>query len=177
MRNLLTPFVALFAGLVCSATVLSATPAPSTAPPVTSPDWVEGEAPAPPAFDKNKLVLLDMPKHISVKVGIDPQTISVGTDGIVHYVATMINSNGSVNAVYEGLRCNTDQVKTYARWGSSGNWILVAQPEWRLIIDNQPSPHAFVFARQAACPAHLPGTLKEIVESLSVPQHLPATMR
>jgi hypothetical protein len=131
-----------------------------------NPDWVEEKEPPPPVFSKSKLLPLDMPSYVSVKVSIDPTTLMVGNDGIVRYVAVMSNATGTSNAVYEGIRCVSDEVKTYARAGSSGEWSLVSEPIWRDIRDNLPSKHAFAFARQAACQTRVASSKAEIIQAL-----------
>jgi hypothetical protein len=115
------------------------------------PDWKESEAPPPPAFSANKLLLLEMPSYVTVKFGIDPATVTISPDGIVRYVVVTRNTSGSVNAMYEGIRCATGEVKTYARANDEGVWSSVAEPKWLGLTDNLPSKHAWVFARQAAC--------------------------
>lgn len=115
------------------------------------PDWKESEAPTPPAFNTEKLLPLAMPPYVSLKFGIDPATLTIAPDGIVRYVVVARNATGSVTAMYEGIRCATGEVKTYARAGNSGVWSVVAEPQWRDLTDNLPSKHAWVFARQAAC--------------------------
>ena len=117
----------------------------------TDPDWKETEIPAPPAFKTDRLLPLEMPRHISLKVGIDPETLRVTADGIVRYVVVATSSSGSVYGSYEGIRCQTGEVKIYARHGANNKWSLVNDPQWRPLVDNQPSPHALAFARQGAC--------------------------
>jgi hypothetical protein len=129
-------------------------------------DWTEEEAPPPPAFAWDGSVELQMPPYVTVQVAIDPRTIRVGKDGVVRYVAIMRNRTGTQNAVYEGLRCTTDEVKTYARAGSSGTWSLVNTPEWKDVNGTQPSKHAFIFARQAACATRVTNQLEEIIQRL-----------
>ncbi len=131
-----------------------------------NPDWKEEQAPPPPTFSKDALVRIDMPAHVSVKVGVDPNTIVVGTDGVVRYVIVMVNSSGSVNAVFEGIRCASDEVKTYARWNSAGTWTVLADPPWKGINDNMPSKHAYAFARQGACDARIAPTKEAIISRL-----------
>jgi hypothetical protein len=130
-------------------------------------EWVEEKTPPIPTFSKSGLIPIDMPSHVSLKVGIDPATISVGTDGVVRYVMVMSNATGSVNAVFEGIRCTTDEVKTYARFNSSGNWSEVSDTQWKGINDNMPSKHAFAFARQGGCQLRLAPTKAEILQAIT----------
>lgn len=129
-------------------------------------DWAEEEAPPPPAFSWEGSVELEMPPYMTVQVAIDPRTIRIGKDNVVRYVAVMRNRGGNVNASYEGLRCTTDEVKTYAHAGSSGTWSVVSKPEWKEVNSNTPSKHAFVFARQAACDVRTVNRLDEMIQRL-----------
>jgi hypothetical protein len=131
-----------------------------------NPDWAEEQTPPPPAFSKDKLIPLDMPSHITVKVGVDPETIAVGGDGVVRYVIVMTNTTGSTSATYEGIRCVTDEVKTYARSVASGQWSLLANPAWKAVNDNMPSHHAQVFARKGGCQNRLATSKQEIIAAL-----------
>lgn len=131
-----------------------------------NPDWVEEPVAPPPAFSTEQLVLLDMPPQISVRVGVDPQTIAVGGDGVVRYVVVMRNASGNTSAQYEGIRCITDEVKTYARQSSSGQWSWVQAPQWKALNENMPSQHAKVFARQGGCQNRLATSKEEITKAL-----------
>lgn len=115
------------------------------------PDWKEGEVPPPPAFSQSRLIPIDMARYFSLRFGVDPQTISVTADGIVRYVMVAANNSGAMNAMFEGLRCSTGEVKTYARASSDGQWSLVQNPQWESLRGNQSSKHALAFARQGAC--------------------------
>ena len=130
-------------------------------------EWVEAAVPDAPAFKTTSGIGIDMPHHVSVKVAVDPATLAIGSDGVVRYVAYMTNLSGSVSAVYEGIRCTTDEVKTYARWSSSGQWTRTTEPVWKEINSNLPSKHAFAIARQGACENHVAqSTVADIVRAL-----------
>ncbi len=131
-----------------------------------NPDWVEEKAPPPPAYSQEHLIAIDMPRYVSIRVGVDPATITVGMDGIVRYVVVMTNSTGSTNAAYEGIRCLTDEVKTYARMTSGNTWSMVAEPQWKAVNDNMPSRHAQAIARQGVCNARLATNPADIISTL-----------
>lgn len=122
------------------------------------PDWKEVDVPAPPAFRVDRLVPLEMPRHISLKVGFDADTLRITSDGIVRYVMVATAASGSTYASYEGIRCLTGEVKIYARHGATGQWIPVRDPQWKPLNDNQPSPHAMALARQGACNGRAPAS-------------------
>lgn len=132
-----------------------------------NPDWKETEVPAPPRFDAKQLVSVDMPLYVSMKFGIDPATLAVTPDGIVRYVMVAVSPSGSVNAFYEGIRCATGEVKSYARANANGVWTLVNEPTWRGLNDKQPSKHALALARQGACEGNATaGSAAEILRKL-----------
>lgn len=118
---------------------------------VDDPDWKETEVPAPPAFSTDHLITIDMPSYVSLKFGVDPATLAITPDGIVRYVMVAVNTSGSVNAMFEGIRCAKGEVKTYARTTSNGAWSVIKESQWRDLSDNLPSKHAMAFARQGAC--------------------------
>ena len=128
-----------------------------------NPDWAEEPVPPAPTFVKDHLIRLEMPDFIANKVSVDPDTLVVGGDGVVRYVMVMVNASGNTAAVYEGIRCATGEVKTYARLSSSGKWNDVAAPVWKPLNDNLPSRHAFAFARQGACVNRVATSKQEIV--------------
>jgi hypothetical protein len=115
------------------------------------PDWKESDAPSPPAFSEKNLIPLTMPSYVSLKFGVDPATLAVTPDGILRYVVVATNASGSVSAMYEGIRCATGEVKTYARFNSSGEWDPIKEPKWTDLAGRQPSKHALAIARQGAC--------------------------
>jgi hypothetical protein len=141
------------------------------------PEWIEEAVPPPPAFSKDHLIPIDMPPHVTVKVGVDPDSIAIGKDGVVRYVMVMRNATGNTSAIYEGVRCTSDEVKTYARFGASGQWTLLANPEWKAVNDNMPSRHAQGFARQGGCKDHFAPSKQEMLDALNARQRTPPSRK
>ncbi len=104
--------------------------------------------PAPPSFDPNRLVRVEMPSFMALSYGVDPSTLSIGKDGVVRYVMVASNASGAFNAMYEGIRCATAEVKTYARSSSNGQWRMNESGDWRSLGT---APYAMALARQGAC--------------------------
>jgi hypothetical protein len=96
-------------------------------------------------------------------------------DGIVRYVMVAKNASGSISAMYEGIRCSSGEVKTYARYSTSGRWSAVKDPQWQALNDNQPSRHALALARQGACDGRaMPASsVSDIVRALRSPAPVP----
>lgn len=115
-------------------------------------EWIESEAPPPPAFDTNKLVMFDVSINSSLTYGVDPSTIRISPrDGLVRYVVVAESKSGARNVLYEALRCATGEYKTYARYSSDGKWSLVTEPRWKSMFGNMPSRHPLRLARAGGC--------------------------
>lgn len=113
-------------------------------------EWQEEAVPPPPEFDIRRLVPLDMPHYMSLRFGVDPKTMSVTGDGVVRYVVVAYREGTqTVNAFYEGVRCATDEYKTYARY-SGDQWNAVTMPEWKR-IDDRNSVYTHQLAKQSLC--------------------------
>lgn len=115
------------------------------------PDWKELEIAPPAQFSTQRLVPIEMPRYMSVRLGVVPESLTVSGDGIVRYVMVATSPSGSVNATFEGIRCRTGEVKVYARHGSDGQWNRIDNAPWKSLSGNQPSMHALALARQGAC--------------------------
>ncbi|MBU0589337.1 MAG: CNP1-like family protein [Gammaproteobacteria bacterium] len=113
--------------------------------------WKESAVPPPPAIGKNTPIPLEMPPYVSLRYGVDPDSLSISKEGVVRYVMIATNPSGAMNAMYEGIRCATGEVRTYAVYGASGKWVDVKDSKWRGMNDNLPSKHALALARQGAC--------------------------
>lgn len=135
--------------------------------PANEAEWREAAAPPPPAFDLKTLVAFDGPVSSSLKFGVDPNTLQIGPDGVVRYVVVATSPSGVVNAMHEGIRCATAQVKTYARHHPTSGWNVVAKPEWQPLYGNAGASHSLRLAAQGVCTGAAPAsTVGDIVKAL-----------
>lgn len=133
------------------------------------PDWKETEVAPPPAFDQKRLVQIEMPVFMSLQIGIDPGTITIGKDGIVRYVVVATSkSGGALNAFYDGMRCATNESKTYARY-SNDAWLIIQNPEWQKVSDVR-SNYTRAIAKQGVCRGNAPReSIADIVDHIKRP--------
>lgn len=133
------------------------------------PEWREAEAPPPPAFKQGGLIPLEMPRS-ALRFGVDPASVSLGSDGIVRYVVVAASATGAVNGLYEGIRCDTAEFKVYARYNAGSGWTVAKESRWRPLHDAQTSSHSLVIARTGACVGHAPNrSATQIVRDLRAP--------
>lgn len=115
-------------------------------------DWKETDVPPPPAYDMSKLLTFEVTRGSPLVYGVDPASFSISqSDGIVRYVVVATSAAGAKNVMYEGLRCATGEVRTYARAKPDGTWIPVANSEWKSAFDISLPRHSLRFAKAAAC--------------------------
>lgn len=67
-------------------------------------------------------------KHV---FAIDPNSVEVGTDGIVRYSLLIRTTGGVDNITREGIRCATNSWKIYAVGRDNGEWGRLREPVWR----------------------------------------------
>lgn len=136
----------------------------------TNPDWKESPAPPAPEFDHRRMIEIDMPRVYDLKYGVDPKTLAITDDGVVRYVviAKSTGPGAALNAFYDGVRCATGEIKTYARY-SGDAWHSVENPEW-VPLGQAKTRYNLALARQALCRSGAPrATTGEMVQALRKP--------
>lgn len=95
-------------------------------------EWREIEA-APPAYPRpENLLPFFVSAATTFQFYIDGTTLSVGEDGVVRYVLVARSAQGAQSVSFEGMRCSTGEVRTYAIGTSAGGWTRSAS-SWRQI--------------------------------------------
>lgn len=117
------------------------------------PDWKESEAPMPAPPQTTGLIPVEIP-GTTLRYGIDPASVALGSDGVVRYVVVATSSTGAVNAMYEGIRCSTGEVRTYARHNPGSGWTPASDLSWTPLHESRPSRHSLTIARNGVCLGH-----------------------
>ena len=134
------------------------------------PDWQEEIGGRPPEFDVRRLIPIDLPAHVGVRMGIDPETLSIGKDGVVRYVVVASGSGGAQTVLYEAIRCSTAQYRRLARHSPEGGWTVLAGSEWTALHGRLPSVHPLVIARSGICEGAAPNrSTADMIRDLRTP--------
>jgi hypothetical protein len=137
-------------------------------------DWNEADTPPPPALDLRHLQSFDVDPRSALKYALDPASLKIGSDGVVRYVVVASVAGGATNAMYEGIRCASAQVKTYARF-NDGGWKPVPAAEWQSLYEAMPSRHALSLAAQGVCKGTVPAdSVAMIIRGLKYGGNVPA---
>ena len=139
--------------LAACAWLLASVPAMAQYADLDRADWREDQAPPPPAYSTSQLVDIEMPRGSSVKMGVDPKTITINhATGIVRYVV-VARGPSAVNATYEGIRCATGEYKIYARQTPGNPWSPSGEDDWKPMRgqDGVVVSHPYRLAREGMC--------------------------
>ncbi len=95
--------------------------------------WQELQLQLPPYPGPETLIAFDAGAATAHRFFVDEKSISLGEDGVVRYTLVIKTSGGATNVMFEGIRCETREKKTYALGHSDGTWARARNPDWRFI--------------------------------------------
>lgn len=64
---------------------------------------------------------------------IDLPSVSISKDGVIRYTLVSKSRTGALNISHEGIRCRTQDRKSYAFGRTNGDWVRSRSDEWSLI--------------------------------------------
>jgi hypothetical protein len=125
----------------------------SAGPDIPVADWAEEQV-EPPASPKDAdLVEFYVSGNTPNRFYVDGTSLSVGGDGVVRYVLVVRTPGGATNVTYEGIRCDTREVKLYASGRADGSWARSRTGAWRPIENKLANRHHAALNRDMFCPA------------------------
>jgi CNP1-like family len=109
-------------------------------------------ATAMPLNPPNQATLLPfyVSQHTIFKFAVDTESILIGADGVTRYIVVMTSPSGSVQAQYEGIRCDSFQWRLYGTL-ENGAWRENPLSTWRNIQSNVPNRYQAALAQGAFC--------------------------
>jgi CNP1-like family len=118
-------------------------------------DWREAETPAPPLPGSGELLPFFVTSASDYRFLIDAASLAPGADGVVRYTLIVRSPLGGESVTYEGIRCATREVKTYAYGGADRSWS-VRPGNWRRIEARSVQRWHDALWREYFCPRELP---------------------
>lgn len=139
--------------------------------------WKEIEEVTLPAYPKADALLSFTGGGASThQFFIDPQSLSIGPDGVVRYTLVVKTAGGATNVTYEGVRCEMRHQKIYAVGRANGSWTRTRDPQWRRIEYQTVNNHHGVLYSDYLCQEREPAkSVKELVQRLRWPPSRPIT--
>ncbi|EIJ45087.1 hypothetical protein GWL_45270 [Herbaspirillum sp. GW103] len=97
--------------------------------------WQEIAVHLPPTPQAKNLAEFYLSPQATMKAYVDLNSVSIGTDKVVRYTVVTKTEGGAVNVIYEGMRCETWEKKTYAFGHPDGTWSRSRRDKWQPIRD------------------------------------------
>ncbi|RJX33442.1 MAG: hypothetical protein C4516_01225 [Oxalobacter sp.] len=122
-----------------------------------------------PAFLNPKtLLIVDTGPTSRQTYAVDAQTLTVTPDAtIVRYVVVATSSSGAKNVSFEGINCQTLQLKRYAYGTAQGKWIPTRANQWVAISSMSQNQLHYTLTRFFFCRGgFVEGTSSDILERL-----------
>jgi CNP1-like family len=106
-------------------------------------------------------------QHTIFKFAVDTESILIGADGVTRYIVVLTSPSGSVQAQYEGIRCDSFQWRLYGTL-ENGAWRENPLSTWRNIQSNVPNRYQAALAQGAFCNfISQEKNIKKILQSLN----------
>ncbi len=132
----------------------------------TQQPWLEQLAQLPPYPDFNNLIPVTVQTSADYQHAVDPESISIGDDGVVRFTLVSRSSAGAMNISYEGIRCETNERKLYAIGRDDKTWSKPRTSEWQSLGFVKQFYAQRELSRNLLCPDKHPVKSKE--EAISV---------
>ena len=123
---------------------------------IEGPSWKEGEVILPPFPSAENLLKVDVDRgDLPFDFYLDSKNLSVSLkEGVTRYTVVIESESGTKNILFEGIRCEASEFRTYA-YGTYDNKLVKAQiSEWKLIRESDYMIHRYNFYRHYMCGGH-----------------------
>lgn len=130
--------------------------------------WQEKPVAAFPAAPQaQNLLKFFVSATASQSFALDAKSVSISDDGVVHYTLVAQSASGVKNISFEGIRCASFEMKTYAFGRPDGSWSTARRDEWQTIVHNVSNRPQAALALDYFCQGKsLSGKVNEIVDKM-----------
>ncbi|WP_370454668.1 CNP1-like family protein [Herbaspirillum sp. SJZ099] len=142
--------------------------------------WQEIAVQLPPTPQEQNLAEFYLSPNATMKAYVDLKSVSVGTDNVVRYTVVTKTEGGAVNVIYEGMRCETWEKKSYAFGHPDGKWSRSRRDKWQPIKDVGANRVDGALFRDYFCEGKMVadnGKVKNIIERLKTQRYIDPVRR
>lgn len=98
---------------------------------------------------------------------VDTARISLGRDGVVRYTLLIISPAGVRNVSYEGMRCQSQERRTYALGRTGERWTVARGSLWVPVREATSNRHHAALFQDFFCPNGIMATrLDEVIRAI-----------
>ncbi len=113
--------------------------------------WKESKVTIPAYPDDKNLLSVSVPETLHLKILIDVGSVSQSADRVVRFSIVAESASGVRNVFYEGIRCETQQYKTYALGTARRTLEAVKEPRWRDLPRHGTNAFRYYLYRDYVC--------------------------
>ena len=113
--------------------------------------WDEMQAQLPPYPKPENLLRFDIGSNTANRYFVDASSVSVGEDGVVRYTLVIRSGGGANNVSFEGIRCNSREVRVYAFGHPGSQWTRARNAGWRAIQPSEINGYHYALHRDYFC--------------------------
>lgn len=129
--------------------------------------WAELQTQLPPYPKPENLLKFDAGANSANTYFVDSASVSVGDDGVVRYTLMVKTGGGATNVSFEGIRCESRELKVYAFGRPDSEWSRARDPVWRRIEFRDINNHHLTLHREHFCPGRKTiAPVKQIIQTL-----------
>ena len=129
--------------------------------------WTELQAQIPRYPKPESLLKFDAGANTANTYFVDAVSVSVGDDGVVRYTLVVKTGGGATNVSFEGIRCESRELKVYAFGRPDSEWSRARDPAWRRIEFREINNHHLTLHREHFCPGRKTiAPVKQILQTL-----------
>ncbi|MDT8403267.1 CNP1-like family protein [Sulfuriflexus sp.] len=111
---------------------------------IEGPSWEEEEVILPPFPKRDDLLKLEVDRvDMPFSFYIDPASLNVGKDGVSRYTIVIESNSGASNVMHEGIRCTTQEYRTYAYGTHDGQFSKAQTSNWTRISSSDAMAHRY----------------------------------
>jgi hypothetical protein len=134
-------------------------------------EWKEGKVKIPPYPDDGDLLEFYVDgANPNFRYFLDENSLSIGeSDNVARYTLVVKSKTGARNVFYEGIRCNTEEYKTYAFGVGKNKMKPMRDPQWRPIQNFRHTKHRLDLLNFYLCSASRPRHPEAAVSAIKHP--------
>lgn len=129
--------------------------------------WQEIATQLPAAPKTENLIPFYVSATTTLKFAIDSKSLTAGSDGVMRYILVSKSDSGAENISYEGIRCESAEVKLYAFGHKDGTWGRSRRDKWEPIVEKTTNRQHAALARDYFCDNKvIAGNVDEILDRM-----------
>ncbi|MCK4742701.1 MAG: CNP1-like family protein [Sulfuriflexus sp.] len=135
--------------------------------------WKEGDIVVPPFPKTDDLLKVEVDRAESpFNFYIDSKSLSISPDkGVIRYTVVIESDSGAQNILFEGIRCQTREFRTYAYGTYDKKLVKARTSEWKLIQEKTGVVHRYNFYRHYMCSEYLtPNPIDILLQKVKYPE-------